>query len=141
MPNSVWTIHANGLDPNSGQNRVYLIGCHITTNSADPPTAYEFTLPNITEVLSTTTGYTLPTGEFDFPEFGLWDGNMWNIHVKTLNDPGGQAEGKWHTTSTDGTDEDGNWTAQAGTGAGDDKPEDDADTDYDEPESATSTAA
>src|SRR5207253_2299740 len=112
MSNNVWTITAHGLK--GGSNKVYLIGCHITTNSADPPTAYEFTLPNITQILSTTPGNTLPTGSFDFPEFGPWDGNFWTIHVTTLNGPGGEASGKWSTRSSEGTGDDGDWTAQAG---------------------------
>lgn len=121
--NPVWTIHANGLT--GPGNRSYLIGCHITTNNDVPPTAYLFTLPNITQVLSTyAPGGPLPSGDFDFPMFGPWDGNYWYIHVTSL---GGTSvpSGNWKTlpgaakgkpTGTPG-EEDGTWTAQAGTGA------------------------
>lgn len=122
MPNSVWTIHANGLT--GPGNRSYLIGCHITTNSAVPPTGYVFTLPNITQVLATSPGTTLPTSGFTFSPFD-WNGNTFTIRIDTLGTPSSAWSGKWTTlpvkakpTGTPG-EEDGGWTAQAGGGADD----------------------
>jgi hypothetical protein len=71
------------------------VGCHI--NKIDDDTAYEFT-DNIHTVLATTTGTSLPTPAFTFPEFGL-DGYTWTITVNTLTGgaAGNQAEGDWST--------------------------------------------
>jgi hypothetical protein len=121
MPTNVWTIHASGITGGSqGQD---LVGCHINQNAAG--TAYQFTAPNITNILSTTTGTTLPTAPFSFPRF-TYDGNTWDIYVSTLN--GGassnQAEGNWDTNAENNTKEtdpqSGEWTAQAGATVGDD---------------------
>ncbi|HSE24132.1 MAG TPA: hypothetical protein VLB68_20865 [Pyrinomonadaceae bacterium] len=120
MPN-VWTLHANGIS--GGSNGQDLVGCHINTNTAG--TAYQFTAPNINTILSTTPGTTLPTAPFDFPQFG-YDGNTWDITVNTLQ--GGassnQAEGTWGTLGKPDIKEtgpqSGEWTAQAGSTAGDD---------------------
>ena len=120
MPN-VWTLHANGIS--GGSNGQDLVGCHINQNAAG--TAYQFTAPNITNVLSTTTGTTLPTAPFDFPEF-TYDGDTWNIHVSTLTAGSGsnQAQGSWASDDSNDIKEtgpqSGEWTAQAGSTAGDD---------------------
>ena len=121
MPTNVWTIHANGVTGGSqGQD---LVGCHINQNAAG--TAYQFTAPNITNILSTTTGTTLPIAPFSFPEF-TYEGNTWDIDVTTLN--GGassnQAQGSWETNADNSIKEtdpqSGEWTAQAGATVGDD---------------------
>jgi hypothetical protein len=124
--NPVWTIQPSGLT--GPGNRSYLIGCHITTNSANPPTGYVFTLPNITQILGTSPGTTLPTSGFTFSTFD-WNGNTFTIEVGTLGASGAPWSGKWSTTPIQGKgkptgtpgDEDGTWTAQAGTGADDRK--------------------
>jgi len=121
MPTNIWTLHANGIS--GGSNGQDLVGCHINQNAAG--TAYQFTAPNITNVLSTTTGTTLPTAPFDFPEF-TYDNDTWNISVSTLS--GGaasnQAQGSWHSDDAHDIKEtgpqSGEWTAQAGSTAGDD---------------------
>jgi hypothetical protein len=126
MPNE-WTIsQARGQ-----RDAADLIGCHITINAAG--TAYQFTGPNPSQVLSTTTGGTLPTPPFDFPEFpfpglgpGVYD---WRIHVQTLTGGVSQtrAEGTWRNNdpATDPTDDEtGTWTAQAGSGVDEDGKED-----------------
>lgn len=117
MPN-VWTINAGGVT--GGSTKSDLVGCHITTNDAG--TAYEFTDNNITTVLATTPGTSLPTPPFEFPSFGL-AGYTWTISVNTLTGGAGgnQAEGDWSNDApTVSADEDGTYTAQAGSGAEED---------------------
>jgi hypothetical protein len=123
MPN-VWTINAG--DVTGGSTKPDLVGCHITTNDDD--TAYEFTNNNINEVLATTTGTSLPTPPFAFPEFDL-DGYTWTITVNTLTGgaAGNQAEGDWSNNApTIAAAEEGTYTAQAGSGTDEesDRPED-----------------
>ena len=121
MPTNIWTLHANGIS--GGSNGQDLVGCHINQNAAG--TAYQFTAPNVTNVLSTTTGTTLPTAPFDFPEF-TYAGDTWNISVSTLS--GGavsnQAQGSWDSDDENKIKEtgpeSGEWTAQAGATVGDD---------------------
>ena len=118
MPNNVWTINASTNPPGSTD----LVGCHITTNAAG--TAYEFTEPNIHDVLSTTSGSSLPTGQFTFPPFNYDGVNNWSITVTSLvTNP---ASGTWSVPASEleGTPaESGTWTAQAGGGADDDEPQ------------------
>jgi hypothetical protein len=120
MPN-VWTIHAN--DVSGGSNGQDLVGCHINQNTAG--TAYQFTAPNINTILATTLGSTLPSVPFSFPQFG-YDGNTWNVSVSTLTggNSNNKAEGTWATLGDRGIKEtgpqSGEWTAQAGSTAGDD---------------------
>ena len=110
MP-SVWTIHST----DGGKDSSQLQGCHIQVNG----NTYQFTQPSIQNVLSTTTGTTLPTPPFTFPAFSLGaDGYSWTIIVTTLT--GGhsnnKAEGTWTNTDPSITaDESGTWTAQAGS--------------------------
>ena len=121
MPN-VWTIHANGLS--GGSSKSDLVGCHINENAAG--TAYQFTAPNITTVLATTSGTTLPTVPFDFPSFSYQNYN-WDISVTTLTGGAGnnQAEGSWGNDAAGiAADQGGDWTAQAGATVGDDKDSD-----------------
>jgi hypothetical protein len=127
MPTNIWTI--NRGDVNGGALGSNLVGCHINENTAG--TAYQFTEPNITNVLSTSST-PLPTGAFDFPTF-VYSGPTWAIHVSSLST--NQISGSWIATTyqLEGTSEEsGDWTAQAGSGAGGDE---------DEPETATSTTA
>lgn len=129
MPN-VWTIAAG--DVTGGSHKNDLVGCHITTN--DNGTAYEFTNNNINDVLATTTGTSLPTPPFTFPDFDL-DGYTWTIDVDTLTGGAGgnQAEGSWSNNApTISADEEGTWTAQAGSGTEEES---------DRPEDATSASA
>ncbi|MFN2531677.1 MAG: hypothetical protein ABR555_10295 [Pyrinomonadaceae bacterium] len=117
MPN-VWTIHSNGLT--GGNDKSDLVGCHVNVDGTG--THYQFTEPNINNVLSTTTGTSLPTPTFNFPSFS-YQGHTWEISVTTLT--GGasnnQAQGNWNNDDPEITGEqDGTWTAQAGSTAGDD---------------------
>jgi hypothetical protein len=113
MQRKTWTIHAG--DVSGGTFRENLIGCHVTENAAG--TAYEFTEPNINNVLSTTSGTKFPTGAFNFPEF-TYNGPTWQISVSSLSP--NEVQGSWLATM-DGSEgiipERGNWTAQARSGA------------------------
>jgi hypothetical protein len=120
----IWTIRASGVS--GGNTKSDLVGCHITTNDAG--TAYEFTNNNITDILATTPGTSLPTPPFTFPSFGL-DGYTWTIAVNTLTGGAGgnQAEGTWSNDAPSiAAAEEGNYTAQAGSTVEDDIPEEDA---------------
>lgn len=118
MPN-LWTIHHHEV--HGDKDKTDLVGCHIKLNPAG--TAYQFTEPNINNVLSTTiesSPPTPPTPPFDFPHFHFGNPlSKWHIHVSTLT--GGKhhdkAEGTWENTDpTIINDETGTWTAQAGSG-------------------------
>jgi hypothetical protein len=115
MPN-VWTIN----NATGGKDKSDLVGCHINLNAAG--TAYQFTQPNVTEVLATTPGTSLPAVPFNFPQFP-YKGYSWDISVTTLT--GGasnnQAEGGWVNSDPSIAAESGGWQAQAGAGAGDDE--------------------
>src|SRR5258705_3222570 len=124
MPNNnQWTINASGTT--GGNDKSDLVGCHLKENAAG--NGYDFTEPNGT-VLSSTTGSTLPTPTFDFPQFYWADnGFNWNISVTTLT--GGasnnKAEGTWTNNDSSITaEQDGTFTAQAGSTVGDDAEED-----------------
>ncbi len=126
MPNT-WTIHADGVT--GGKDKADLVGCHINVNAAG--TAYQFTQPNITNVLSTTDTTSLPTPPFDFPNFPYQNFN-WDISVDTLT--GGpsnnQAQGTW--TNDDPSiagEEDGTWVGQVG-GHGDEDEDEGASSAY-----------
>ncbi len=118
MPGKTWTIYAG--DVSGGSFRENLIGCCVTENAAG--TAYEFTEPNINNVLSTVTGSAFPTGAFNFPEF-TYHGLTWQISVTSLSP--NEVQGSW-LAGIDRSEgilpEPGNWTAQAGSGASDDEP-------------------
>ncbi|HSE33812.1 MAG TPA: hypothetical protein VLA93_19735 [Pyrinomonadaceae bacterium] len=107
---STWTIHSG--DVTGGSHKDKLVGCHITTNTAN--TAYEFTDNNINTVLATTTGTSLPTPPFTFPSFSL-GGQNFTIEVTTLTggNSSNQAQGNWSIPSPT-AEPDGTWTAQAG---------------------------
>jgi hypothetical protein len=101
---SVWTLNASGI--NGGSNGKLLAGCHIILNAAG--TAYEFTAPNISHILSTA-GPPLPTPAFTFPEFE-YKGFEWIIEVISLP-VGATGSGAW---STPPGDESGEFILQAG---------------------------
>jgi hypothetical protein len=109
MPNNA-TIGSGGV---GGQkDKTDLVGCFINTNAAN--TAYQFNSPEPNStVLATTTGTSLPSLPFNFPQFGPYprpNGYLWTITVTAF-----QFSGTW--TNTDPTvvnDETGTWTAQAG---------------------------
>jgi hypothetical protein len=115
MPNE-WTIHDHKL--RGGQDKSELLGCHIIKN--DEGTAYQFTEPNPQNVLSTTTGNSLPTPPFAFPTFSFGDPEYdWDITVTTLTagKHGNEAKGNWSNDDpSPDDDESGTWTAQAGAG-------------------------
>ena len=128
----VWTLNASGIIP-PGPPGSQLAGCHITKNSAG--TAYQFTAPNITNVLSTS-GPPLPTASFTFPQF-TYAGFNWIIEVNLPLTPGANGSGTWSIVSpklafASGTHghgrglptapQSGEYTAQAGSQTGEDDP-------------------
>lgn len=113
-----WTLNASGITPADSAGQKKLAGCHITQNSAG--TAYEFTKPNITEVLATS-GPPLPTLPFTFPTFSYKDLD-WSITVSTLPS-GANGTGTWSTPGSGPADtgpESGDYTAQSGSEVGTD---------------------
>ena len=109
----IWTLNASGITP-VGSDGVNLVGCHITTNAAG--TAYEFTKPNINDVLSTTTGTSLPSVPFTFPVF-TYKGFDWTVTVSSLP-AGSTGSGTWSTPGSvkrTGA-QNGDFTAQSGSG-------------------------
>jgi hypothetical protein len=114
MPD-VWTIHHG--DVTGGATRSNLHGCRITTN--DSNTAYLFMKGN--DQLSSTDTSSLPATPFEFQDFPLAD-YTWNVTVNTLTGgaSGDQAQGTWNNDAPTPADEqDGTFTAQAGSGVGD----------------------
>ena len=109
MPSPVWTLNASNIGGGSdGQD---LAGCHITTNAAG--TAYEFTKPNISEVLATY-GPPLPTTSFTFPAFDYKDLKNWSISVTLPLTAGSNGSGSWSIPSQKRTGaQNGTFTAQA----------------------------
>jgi hypothetical protein len=127
MSSPVWTLTTVG----GGSAGANLAGCHITKNTAG--TAYVFTKPDISDVLSTSSGSSLPTGSFTFPVFS-YNGLSWTIAVSALT-PGSNASGTWNTPGDgsrltldnesnlsldneypDTGTQNGDYTAQAGSG-------------------------
>lgn len=94
------------------KDKTDLVGCFINTNAAG--TAYQFNSPGPNStVLATTTGTSLPSLPFSFPQFGPYPGP--NGYYWTIQVTGFTYSGNW--TNTDPTvdnDETGTWTAQAG---------------------------
>lgn len=112
----IWTLNASGITP-AGPNGSDLAGCHINENAAG--TAYQFTAPNPNTVLSTTTGTSLPSVPFTFPEF-TYDGLNWIITVNSLG-VGVNGSGTWSNPLDEVTDTpstSGDFTAQSGSGLG-----------------------
>lgn len=119
MPN-VWTIHHG--DVTGGATKSDLHGCHIQTNDDD--TAYLFTKGNDTLATATNNG-TLPTPPFSFEGFGLAT-YTWTLTVTTLTGgaSGNQAQGTWRNNAPNpADDQDGSFTAQAGSGVEGDEEE------------------
>ena len=118
----IWTINASGITP-PGSNGVDLVGCHITENASQ--TCYEFTQPNITNILAFTPGSSLPSLPFTFPEFS-YDGLNWLVTVNSLP-VGATGSGTWNNPLTMGKVKDptpptsGDFTAQSGSGLGEGK--------------------
>jgi hypothetical protein len=115
MPSPILTLNASGITPANSYGHAKLAGCHITTNAAG--TAYEFTEPNINNVLATA-GPPLPTVPFSFPQFHFHEVD-WTVTVNTL--PMGANESGSGTWSTPGNGPDdtinpqnGDFTAQTG---------------------------
>jgi hypothetical protein len=110
MPNNA-TIGSG--DVHGQKDKTDLVGCFIDMNATN--TAYQFNSPGPnSQVLATTTGTSLPSLPFTFPQFGPYppgpNGSLWTIRVNGL-----KFSGSW--TNTDPTvvnDETGTWTAQAG---------------------------
>ena len=102
-PLPIWTLTASGIS--GGSEGQKLAGCHIIVNNAG--NAYEFTAPNISEVLASTTGNVLPLPPFTFPPF-IYRGLEWTIGILKLP-IGAPATGTWSTSA-----ESGNFVAQAG---------------------------
>jgi hypothetical protein len=103
------------LNPVTGEaNKTLIAGCHITVNAAG--TAYQFTEPNPANILSTTTGTSLPTPTFSFPVF-TYKGFQWTITVTSLPTNANGA-GTWYTAATPEIKatgaQNGDLTAQAG---------------------------
>ena len=102
MATPVWTLSINGIS--GGSVGRLLAGCHITENATG--TAYEFTAPNINEVLSVTAS-PLPRVPFTFPPFS-YKGYMWTIVVISLG-VGVNVTGTWAASA-----ESGEYVAQPG---------------------------
>jgi hypothetical protein len=122
----IWTLNASGITP-PGSDGALLAGCHITTNAAG--TNYEFTQPNINNVLATTPGTSLPSIPFQFPTTGVYQGFEWTIYVTSLPS-GANGGGQWsivpvgelsdHPKDPTGPTS-GDFTAQSGSGVGEDE--------------------
>jgi hypothetical protein len=119
----IWTLNASGITPVGSAGQTDLAGCHITENNAG--TAYEFTEPNPNNVLSTTTGSSLPSVPFTFPVF-TYDSLEWTITVTSLG-VGVNGAGTWSTPGDEHNDhadtgpENGDFTAQSGSGLGEEE--------------------
>lgn len=106
MPNQ-WNISG----ATGGSNGTHLNGCHITVVTDASGTHYQFTKPNINEILATTPGLSLPTPPFNFPQFRYKEVD-WVVMVQTLGANGG---GTWSTPSRKRTgSQNGDYTAQSG---------------------------
>jgi hypothetical protein len=123
MPNQ-WTINNAG----GGQDGQQLVGCHIQVSNDG--LHYEFTSRNNT-VLATTAESTLPAVPFWLPEFALGGGPAvwnWNIQVTAFNGPNqNTCLGRWiNNDPNPAAEESGTWTAQAGSGMGEEEDNEDA---------------
>jgi hypothetical protein len=95
-----WTINNAG----SQRDSHYLVGCHIKNNG----NGYDFCQPDETVLASTTETQT----PFSFTDFS-YQNLTWTVVVSSLGTP---ASGSWSNTDTQITEEEGTWTAQAGSG-------------------------
>ena len=115
-PSPVWTITPEGIG--GGSHGKLLVGCHIVLNAAQ--NAYEFTKPNINDVLTISSGTLLPV---TFPVFS-YKGFDWVVTLSTAQ-VGGTATGTWSIPVTEGseafTPDSGDYVAQTGLGAEEEK--------------------
>jgi hypothetical protein len=120
-----WTLSAKDTHGSFGQ---LLVGCHIIQNSTK--TAYLFTKPDIGEVLASSPGTTLPTASFTFDR--AFDHNGLKgvvIGMKTPVAAGTNWSGQWSCTDSPPPPEippptgaqTGDFTAQAGSGLGEEE--------------------
>ncbi len=120
-----WTIN----NAQGGRDSSALVGCKIQLSNDG--LHYEFTSPS-NVVLATTPGSTLPTVPFNFPLFPIPGGSAvwnWNVLVTTVNAGRQQnkLEGTWTNNDPNpAQDEGGTWTAQAGSGMGEEEDTEDA---------------
>jgi hypothetical protein len=113
-----WTLTARHTHGTDGQ---LLVGCHITINATN--TAYQFTQPNVNNVLATSTGTTLPTAAFTFPAFDYNGLTGVSISMDTPVASGTNWGGTWSCTGSPPIGstpppqgpQSGDFTAQAGT--------------------------
>jgi hypothetical protein len=122
---NVWTLNAGGITP-SGQPGSDLAGCHIKFNSG----TYEFTKPNINDILATYTPPTPAPTSFTFPDF-IYKDERWSISVNLPLTSGVNGSGGWQMLGNKQafaqhihmpTGPQGEYTAQAGSGVGEDDP-------------------
>ena len=112
--NDTWNFK-NDPPPNSSAGD-HLNGLHIKKTSD----GYEIKVPGANNPLASTN-----VGEPPFDLTVRYSKRTWNIHVETLP-PGLDGTGKWHIsagTEPGGDPNDGDFKAQAGAGADDDKGE------------------
>ena len=93
-----WTI-TNASGGPSGEK---LKGCHLKKTS----TRYELTAPD-NSFLAATNGFMFPF-HLSFP----YDGWTWTVSVETISSG---ASGHWENTKPNTKDEEGSWSAGAGT--------------------------
>jgi len=105
-----WTLNASSLTGKGDK----LAGCHIFQNTSN----YTLTKPNPNEILSTSSGTSLP---LTFPTFSYKDVNDWSVTLSTAPD-GATATGSWSFPTQQFKDptnipgESGTYTAQTGPG-------------------------
>ena len=117
-----WTIQNNtdppmpGNDLNSLQIQQVFNGTQLT--------GYQLVDPNATdpqEAVVATTNQTSPPLEFNNVE---WDGETWNVHVPDGLTANQNGSGTWHLHGRKRTGgQDGDFTAQAGSGIGEEPAE------------------
>jgi hypothetical protein len=117
-----WTI--NAADITGGSDGKKLAGCHIVQN----PTYFTITAPDWT-VLAQSTTIGLPTVAFQFPQFPLRDIEGWTVNMSA---PPASTSSPWGADSWSfppqpghvkrgGSGQNGDFTAQAGSGLGEDE--------------------
>lgn len=120
-----WTLTAKHTHGTFGN---LLVGCHITINAAN--TAYQFTTPDMKKVLATSPGTELPTALFTFtPDFDHKGLTGCKITMNTPVAPGTKWTGLWSCTGSPPMGKEipptgaqsGDFTAQAGSGLGEDE--------------------
>jgi hypothetical protein len=114
-----WTISNTSTSRTEG-NDLNGLDIEEVFNENNQLTGYQLVDPNATdpqEAVLDTTNQTSPPLEFNNVE---WDGQTWNIHVPAGLTPDEDGSGTWHlhghVKRTGG--QDGDFTAQAGSGLG-----------------------